>query len=151
MNNLVENFRLNNHKYYFFSDYKAPAKYLQTLGKHVSSHHSYGLSYIINKEFDRSSSIHLKSTLYELAKLSFKDVNDDESILNDIKHWAPRELHGQKEILMNMFKEYKKEITLMKYLISVIIFKLCYIGNLEWEIGTVILPKKQTLLSTHIS
>lgn len=108
VNNLVENFRLNNHKYYFFSDYKAPAKYLQTLGKHVSSHHSYGLSYIINKEFDRSSSIHLKSTLYELAKLSFKDVNDDESILNDIKHWAPRELHGQKEILMNMFKEYKK-------------------------------------------
>lgn len=107
VDNLVDNFRLNNHKYFFFSDYKAPSEYIKTLGNHVSSHHSYGLSYIFTKEFDRSS-IHLKSTLYELAKLSFKDTDDDNLIINDIKHWAPMEIYKDKDALKNMYKNYKE-------------------------------------------
>lgn len=160
---LVDNFRLNNHKYFFFSDYKAPSAYIKTLGEHVSSHHSYGLSYIFYKEFDKSS-IHLKSTLYELAKLSFKDTSDDTVIVNDIKHWAPIEISNDKDVLMDMYKNYKirnltDEIKDYEYNIQTLLYWEFRMGNwhsrvtqeTDFTIDTYILINNRYMLKRLIS
>src|SRR5699024_3302046 len=62
VDNLVYNFNLK-HKYFYFNDYEVPKEYINELGKHVSSDHSYKLSYLTKKEFE-SDSVHVKSTLY---------------------------------------------------------------------------------------
>ena len=105
VDNLIYNFNLN-HQYFHFDDYKVPTSYLNDIKKHVSSHHSYKLSYLTLKEFNRES-IHLKSTLYELAKLPHKnnDVSPEKTIKTIIQ-WAPKELRENKELLLELYSNY---------------------------------------------
>src|SRR5699024_10987640 len=105
VDNLIYNFNLN-HQYFYFGEYKVPTSYLNDIKKHVSSHHSYKLSYLTLKEFNRES-IHLKSTLYELAKLPHKnnDVSPEKTIKTIIQ-WAPKELRENKELLLELYSNY---------------------------------------------
>src|SRR5699024_3022441 len=66
----------------------------------------YKLSYLTLKEFNRES-IHLKSTLYELAKLPHKnnDVSPEKTIKTIIQ-WAPKELRENKELLLELYSNY---------------------------------------------
>ncbi|MCK1975518.1 hypothetical protein LNK15_00425 [Jeotgalicoccus huakuii] len=105
VDNLVYNFRFK-HKYFYFEDYSPSSTYLNELNEHVSSHHSYTLSYIINNEIEPNS-IHLKSTLFELGKLIFSKAMDNETVLEHISVWAPKEIKSNKEVLMELFLKYK--------------------------------------------
>jgi len=108
VNNLVYNFNLN-HKFFYFEDYEVPSEYLSEIGKHVSSNHSYKLSYLTAKEF-KSNSVHLKSTLYELAKLPYNGSADmrteDELMIQSIKRFAPNELQQNYKELNKMYQNY---------------------------------------------
>lgn len=108
VDNLVYNFNLN-HKYFYLTDYNPPQEYLEILETHMSSRHSFNLSYLTSKEFDRSS-VHLKSTLFELAKLPHINVDDGATdgswVLKNIKHWAPKVLKNNNASLIKHFKAY---------------------------------------------
>jgi len=105
---LVYNFNLN-HSYFYFGDYKMPKEYQKTMSTHVTSHHSYILSYLTYKEFEKNS-IHVKSTLYELAKQPYSTYaemkTDDALILKAFKHWAPKEIRENSELLKEMYHSY---------------------------------------------
>ncbi|MCC4722382.1 hypothetical protein [Salinicoccus sp. RF5] len=105
---LIYNLRLD-HKYYFFSDYVIPDEYEDTLKKTVSSNHSYILSYLTYKEFIPES-VHVKSTIYEIAKLPFlieyDHTEDVEKLLKVISTWAPKSFKKNTKWLTKMFKGY---------------------------------------------
>lgn len=110
VDNLVYNFHLN-HRYFYFADYNPPEEYLNIMEAHMSSSHSYKLSYLTSKEFDRSS-VHLKSTLYELAKIKHNNDDTDPSdgawALKYIKQWAPYHLKRNRDALLKHYRAYYK-------------------------------------------
>lgn len=136
VDNLVYNFNLN-HNYFYFNDYKVPSEYLNQLAKHTSSHHSYKLSYIMQKEL-KSDEVHLKSTIYELAKLpyhSFADMRvDDDWMVRILKNWAPAEIKEDNKVLLNLYKDYKErnlldEIVDLDHNLPLIIYWEYRMGN----------------------
>src|SRR5699024_1813758 len=111
VDNLVYNFNLN-HRYLFYDDYKVPSEYLKQIARNTSSHHSYKLSYMLLKNF-QSDGVHLKSTIYELAKLpyhSFADMRvDDEWMIRILQNWAPAEIKEDKKLLSKLYNDYKEK------------------------------------------
>ncbi|KKK33961.1 hypothetical protein WN59_10185 [Salinicoccus sediminis] len=105
---LIYNFNLR-HKYLFFGDYKMPKEYHEKISSHVSSHHSYILSYLTHEEFPKGS-IHVKSTLYELAKQPYTGHAEmkieDNWMIRAIKHWAPKEIREDESTLNDMYQAY---------------------------------------------
>ncbi|WP_156823540.1 hypothetical protein [Salinicoccus albus] len=101
---LVYNFNLN-HRFFYFNDYKPPQEIFEKLSTHLSSKHSYPLSYLTDKEFE-DDSIHLKSTLFELVKLNYSKSANKEQIVEAIKHWAPKEIRDDSESLLKMYEGY---------------------------------------------
>lgn len=105
---LVYNLNLP-HRYYYFKDYPMPEEYEEKIAKNVSSEHSYILSYLTAKEFKKDA-VHVKSTIYENAKLPYKfehDFTTDYEILNQIATgWAPKALKNKKEVNQKMFNAF---------------------------------------------
>ncbi|MBY8908339.1 hypothetical protein K6L05_00885 [Salinicoccus roseus] len=102
---LVYNLNLR-HKYYFFNEYTIPKEYESKIGRNVSSFHSYVLSYLTYKEF-RKGQIHVKSTIYEIAKLPFNKeddyAEDKETLLRVAARWAPKPLKSDSEAIESMY------------------------------------------------
>lgn len=136
VDNLVYNFNLK-HKYFYFNDYEVPKEYINELGKHVSSDHSYKLSYLTKKEFE-SDSVHVKSTLYELAKLPYNEKSDmrivDSWIIQAMRKWAPKNIQNDSEKLKEMYRLYKKrnlvnEIIKLEYNLPLMVYWEFRMGN----------------------
>ncbi|OZT76900.1 hypothetical protein [Salinicoccus roseus] len=107
---LVYNLNLH-HDYYFFKDYKVPDDYNRKLRSNVSSHHSFALSYLTSREFDEGG-IHVKSTIYEMAKLPYDkkyDFKEDDASLVDVATaWAPQAIREDREKLETLFEAFKE-------------------------------------------
>lgn len=104
---LVDSFNLN-HTLYYFKDYKMPKSYLEKMKTHVSSHHSYVLSYMMDKEFNKNS-LHIKSTLYEFAKIPYLE-DFHRSIKNNdmvkvLKNWAPAKTKSNFKFLFRLYSD----------------------------------------------
>src|SRR5699024_3153014 len=60
----------------------------------------------------QSDGVHLKSTIYELAKLpyhSFADMRvDDEWMIRILQNWAPAEIKEDKKLLSKLYNDYKE-------------------------------------------
>lgn len=166
VDNLVYNFNLN-HSYFYFDDYKVPSEYLKQMAKHTSSHHSYKLSYILLKNFKRGG-VHLKSTIYELAKLpyhSFADMRvDDEWMIRILKNWAPAEIKKDNKVLFKLYNDYKErnllnEIIDLNYNLPLMIYWEYRLGNWhgnltqesDFIIDTFILMNNRYMLNQIIS
>ncbi|MCG1009956.1 hypothetical protein J4760_07985 [Salinicoccus sp. ID82-1] len=107
---LVYNLNIeDNHMYYYFHDYEVPKDYENHIGRNVSSSHSYALSYLTHLEFEKRG-IHVKSTLYEIAKLPFSekydDAKDEDSLISVITNWAPKVLREEREMLRDMYQAF---------------------------------------------
>lgn len=134
LDQLTFNFNLN-HRYFYFEDYKVPEEYLKEIKKQVTSNHSYVLSYLTRQEFN-SGEIHVKSTLFELAKIPSRRhlYTNNESIIKRIQLWAPKELRDDFEQLNAMFTSYYErnqlqEIVEKDYDIFLILYWEFRMGN----------------------
>lgn len=67
--NIAENLNLN-HKVFSLKDYYPPEEFKEEIREHSSSNHSLNVSYLMYKEFEENS-LHIKSTLYEIAKMPY--------------------------------------------------------------------------------
>ena len=130
VDNLVYNFNLH-HRYFYFGDYKIPKEYLDKITNHTSSEHSYKLSYLTYKEFERDSSIHVKSTLYELAKQPFTGNADMKTsniwMIKAMRHWSPKHIRDDFEKLEEVYQDYYKrnkleEVTVQGYNLPMILY-----------------------------
>ncbi|WP_271399223.1 hypothetical protein [Salinicoccus roseus] len=105
---IVYNLNLR-HQYYFFNDYSTPKEYEKKIGRNVSSFHSYVLSYLTYKKFEKNQ-IHVKSTIYEIAKLPFNkeyDYSQEKDIhLRVVGRWAPKPLKGEAEKIEEMYDDF---------------------------------------------
>lgn len=72
--NLAENINLN-HSTYYLKDYYPTDEFKLSIKNNVSSNHSVNVSYLMYKEFEEDS-LHVKSTLYEIAKMPYPSEMD---------------------------------------------------------------------------
>src|SRR5699024_1528018 len=104
---LADNFNLN-HNLYFFRDYKMPKSYMEKMKTHVSSHHSYVLSYMMDQELNKDS-LHIKSTLYEFAKMPYLEQFHRSIKNNDmvkvLKNWAPAKTKSNFKFLFRLYSD----------------------------------------------
>jgi hypothetical protein len=133
---LVYNLNLD-HEYYFFPDYDMPKDYEIMLNRNVSSYHSYVLSYLTYKEFEKEG-IHVKSTIYEMAKMPFATKYDyateEEDILSAMLNWAPKSLRGDRELLREMYHSFIErthfdQVKSLGYNIPMMIYWEARMGN----------------------
>ncbi|CAM2897079.1 hypothetical protein [Salinicoccus roseus] len=108
VDNLVYNFNLN-HRYFIFGNYQMPRDFQKKLEYNLSSKHSFVLSYLTDIEFNKGG-IHIKSTLYELVKMTHSEYadkqTDHETMIRNIKRWAPKEIRENYELLLEMYEAY---------------------------------------------
>lgn len=71
---LASNINLN-HQMYGLENYNADDEFKALIRKHTSSNHSVNVSNLMFKEFE-ADSLHIKSTLYEIAKMAYPPEMD---------------------------------------------------------------------------
>lgn len=108
VNRLVDNFDLD-HKYYYLKDYPITSEFNESYRNNFSSKHSIELANLIRKEFD-SNAIHVKSTIYEMAKLPFLadqlEFYKKDDLYKATLKWAPSNLKEKSQITREMFDGY---------------------------------------------
>ncbi|MFC3420069.1 hypothetical protein ACFOLA_11315 [Salinicoccus hispanicus] len=135
---LVYNLNIDdNHTYYYFNEYPLPKDYEKTISRNTSSSHSYVLSHLTHREFEKNS-IHVKSTIYEIAKLPFSanhiNAQTDEELLNVIVNWAPKTLRKEPEKLLDMYRSFAErvdmeQVALYGYNLPVMLYWETRMGN----------------------
>jgi len=139
--NLVYNLDLN-HQMYYFKDYPADEEYLKLLRENVSSEHSYELAKVLNKELEPNS-IHIKSTIYELAKLPYQEkydkVKDASALINMVKNWVPKEYKHKNQWILNKIDDFVtkndyKQVLNLNYLLPSILYWESRMGNWHGDI-----------------
>lgn len=102
---LVYNFDLD-HQFFYLKNYIPTKNFLSKLKESVSSQHSYKLAYILDREL-KDNSIHIKSTIYGMAKMNFgqkiQDTEDTKNIIDAIAFWAPKEIRENRHLLEELY------------------------------------------------
>lgn len=102
---LVYNFDLK-HKYYNFEDLNIPDEFIKQMKYNFSSAHSDEVAYLVRENMDFNS-IHIKSNIYEMAKLPYTQsgykVTKIEDGYNISKKWLPRSIRDKNDIGKKMY------------------------------------------------
>lgn len=102
---LVYNFDLN-HDYYNFGDLNIPEEFIKKMKYNFSSAHSNEVAYLVRENMD-CGSIHIKSNIYEMAKLPYTQsgykVTKIEDGYNISKKWLPKSIRDKNDVGKKMY------------------------------------------------
>lgn len=133
---LVDNFDVK-HRYFYFKDYSITDDFSENYKNNFSSKHSIELANLIRKEFNPNA-IHVKSTIYEMAKLPFLleqfDYYKKDDLYRATLKWAPMNLRNKTKLTREIFDGYivrskYNEITKYKYNFLMMFYWETRMGN----------------------